>query len=76
MSRWWGVGRARVHRPLQDTVPLPPQRLWAIHSVPWQRHRSAQSHLNSDLVLAALGLHICLGNSRQAIVAGQEHTRL
>ena len=32
--------------------------------------------LESDLVRAALGLHICLGNSRQAIVAGQEPARI
>lgn len=31
--------------------------------------------LESDLVRAALGLTICLGNSRQAIMAGQERVK-
>ena len=36
--------------------------------------RQKQVPLDSDLVCAALGLNICLGNSRQAIVAGPEST--
>jgi len=34
-----------------------------------------QVPLESDLVRAAVGLHICLGDSRQGIVAGQEPER-
>jgi 6-phosphofructokinase 1 len=34
-----------------------------------------QVPLDSDLVRTALGLNICLGTNRQALVAGQEHDR-
>ena len=35
-----------------------------------------QVPLDSDLIRAALGLNICLGNTRQAIVVGQEPARI
>ena len=38
--------------------------------------RQKQVPLDSDLVRAALGLNICLGNTRQAIVVGQEPARI
>ena len=38
--------------------------------------RQKQVPLDSDLAHAALGLNICLGNTRQAIVVGQEPARI
>ena len=38
--------------------------------------RQKQVPLDSDLVRAALGLNICLGNTRQALVVGQEPARI